>query len=65
MKTWNDVWQYLCNHCNARELLRYYSSEQTVETLSFWHGVLLILECEGKVASADAINIWKEIEKGE
>ena len=60
MKTWNDVWKYICNHCNGRDLLQYYG-EQTQETLAFWHGVLLILECDGKVTSSDAINIWKEI----
>ena len=61
MKTWNDIWRYICDHCNGRDLLRYYSYEQTADTLAFWHGVLLILECEDKITSADAINIWNEI----
>ena len=61
MKTWNDVWQYLCEHGNARDLLYYYSEKQTAETLAFWHGVLLILQYEDKITWSDAINIWEEI----
>lgn len=63
MKTWNDVWQYLCQK-RGYDISQYYVSNPNETALAFWHGVLTVLELEGKISQADGINIWNEITKG-
>ena len=61
MKTWNEVWKYLCKEKSTRNYTQYYVSNPNETAKAFWHGVLTILEIEGKVTEEDADNIWKEI----
>ena len=60
MKTWNEVWKYLCKK-NGRDLMQYYVKNPNETAKAFWHGVLTVLELEGKIENEDAINIWNEI----
>lgn len=60
MKTWHDVWQYLCKK-NGHDLMQFYCKNPNDTAKGFWHGVLTVLELEGKVTKEDAINIWNEI----
>lgn len=61
MKALNDVWKYLCESGNARSLMQFYVKNPNETAKAFWHGVLTVLEIEGKVTNEDANNIWNEI----
>ena len=61
MKTWNEVWKYLCKNKEGYNLMQFYVKNPNEVAKAFWHGVLIILEIEGKVTEEDANNIWKEI----
>lgn len=65
MKTWNEVWKYLCKNKSGYDLMQFYVANPNEVAKAFWHGVLTILEIEGKVTNEDANNIWNEITKGE
>ncbi len=65
MKTWNDVWKYLCKNKSGHDYMQFYVVDPNEVAKAFWHGVLTILEIEGKVTNEDANNIWNEITKGE
>lgn len=65
MKTWNDVWKYLCKNKSGHDYMQFYVANPNEVAKAFWHGVLTILEIEGKVTNEDANNIWNEITKGE
>lgn len=65
MKTWNDVWKYLCKNKSGHDFMQFYVANPNEVAKAFWHGVLTILEIEGKVTNEDANNIWNEITKGE
>jgi len=63
MKTWNDVWKYLCKK-NGYDLMQFYCKNPNEVAKAFWNGVLTVLELEGKVTNEDANNIWNEIING-
>ena len=60
MKTWNDIWKYLCQK-PARDLMQFYCENPNEVAKAFWHGVLTVLEIEGKVSREDGMAIWNEI----
>lgn len=62
MKTWNDVWKYLCQK-PAYNLMQYYVSNPNQVAKAFWHGVLTVLEIEGKITPEEGMDIWNEIVK--
>lgn len=61
MKTLSEVWKYLCKNKAGYDLMQFYVKNPNEVAKAFWHGVLTILEIEGKVTNEDANNIWKEI----
>lgn len=61
MKTWNDVWQYLCNAGFGRACSQFYCERPNETAKAFWNGILTVLEAEGKISGADATEIWNEI----
>ncbi len=63
MKTWSEVWKYLCKK-PGYDLMQYYVKNPNDVSKAFWHGVLTVLEIEGKVTIEDANNIWNEIVGG-
>lgn len=60
MKTWNEVWKYLCKR-PGYDLMQFYVKNPNEVALAFWNGVLTVLELEGKITSEDGMNIWNEI----
>lgn len=63
MKTWNEVWKYLCKK-PGYDLMQYYVTNPNDEAKCFWHGVLTVLEIEGKITSDEGWDIWQEIVGG-
>ena len=61
MKTQHDVWEFLCKSNGARDLLQYYVHNPNDVAKAFWHGVLTVLEIEGKITEEEANNIWSEV----
>lgn len=64
MKTWNDVWQYLCEGYKGYDLAQFYVSNPSAVAKAFWNGVLTALEVAGKITKEDGMNIWNEITGG-
>ena len=62
MRTYEDLWIYLCNSGYGRSCSQFYNSRSQT-ALAFWNGVLTALEIEGKVTKEDARNIWAEIDR--
>ena len=61
MKTYEDLWNYICENGRARECSQFYVTSPNQTALAFWNGMLTALECEGVITKEDAINIWREI----
>lgn len=64
MKTWDDLWKYLCDHGMARNNMQFYCSKPNETAQAFWNGMLCVLEAEGLVTNDDANVIWNEIVNG-
>lgn len=66
MKTWNDVWKYLCNGKpgNGVNLSQFYCPNPNETAKAFWNGVLTVLEIEKKITAEDGWAIWQEITGG-
>ena len=60
MKTWNEVWKYLCQK-PGYDLMQFYVKNPNETAKAFWNGVLTVLELEGKITQEDGMKIWKEI----
>ena len=61
MNTQHDVWEFLCKSKGARDLLQYYVINPNDVAKAFWHGVLTVLEIEGKITEEESNNIWSEV----
>ena len=61
MKNLADLWKYLCDNGYARSCSQFYGSKSETAK-AFWNGMLTALEIEGKITTADAIEIWMEVE---
>lgn len=61
MKTWNDLWKYICKNKAGYNYTQFYVKNPNSVARAFWNGVLTILEIEGKIEIEDANNIWNEI----
>lgn len=63
MKTWSEVWKYICDNTGMRaiDLMQFYVKNPNETAKAFWHGVLTILEIDGKITNEDGMNIWNEI----
>ena len=60
--TWNDLWLYISKDFGrAISCAKYYVKHPTPEGEAFWHGVLTVLEYEGKITRETALSIWEEI----
>ena len=64
MKTWDDLWKYLCKNGFGHCCFQFWFGNQNEVTKAFWNGMLCVLESEGNVTHEDANNIWNEIERG-
>lgn len=60
MKTWNEVWKYLCKKPRY-DLMQFYVKNPNEVAKGFWNGVLTVLELEGKITQEDGMKIWNEI----
>ena len=60
MKTYSDLWKYICQK-GGYNYMQFYVSNPNDVAKAFWHGVLTVLEIEGKISNEDANNIWNEI----
>lgn len=60
MKTLHEVWKYLCKK-HGHDLMQYYVKNPNDVAKAFWHGVLTVLEIEGKITAEDGMNIWNEL----
>ena len=63
MKTYSDLWKYICQKAGYNYMQFYVSNPNDVAK-AFWNGVLTVLEIEGKITNEDANNIWNEIVGG-
>lgn len=63
MKTYSDLWKYICQKAGYNYMQFYVSNPNDVAK-AFWNGVLTVLEIEGKISNEDANNIWNEIVGG-
>lgn len=63
MKTWNELWVYLCDKGVARDIMQFYVSDPNDVAKAFWNGVLTGLEAGGEITREDANEIWCEIDK--
>ena len=63
MKTYSDLWKYICQKAGYN-YMQFYVSNPNEVAKAFWHGVLTVLEIEGKISNEDANNIWNEIVGG-
>lgn len=63
MKTYADLWKYICRSNHGYDLSQFYVSNPNDVAKAFWNGVLTVLELEGKITNEDANNIWNEIVK--
>ena len=61
MKTFEDLWNYICDCGRARACSQFYVSNPNETAKAFWNGMLTALEIEGKLTTEEANNIWKEI----
>ena len=60
--TYDDLWQYIAQDFGrAISCAKYYIKNPTPEAKAFWHGVLTVLEYEGKIAKETGMSIWEEI----
>ena len=64
MNTWNKIWEYLCKSKRGYDYSQYFVDKPNEIAKAFWHGVLTILEIEGKITNENANNIWCEITNG-
>lgn len=64
MKTWQDLWEYLCDNGFCHSCSQFWVTNPNEIAKAFWNGMLCVLESEGKVTKEDANNIWNEIERG-
>ena len=60
MKTYSDLWKYICQKAGYNYMQFYVSNPNDVAK-AFWNGVLTVLEIEGKISNEDANSIWNEI----
>ena len=63
MKTYSDLWKYICQK-GAYNYMQFYVSNPNEVAKAFWNGVLTVLEIEGKISNEDANKIWNEIVGG-
>lgn len=63
MKTYSDLWKYICQKAGYN-YMQFYVSNPNEVAKAFWHGVLTVLEIEGKISNEDANSIWNEIVGG-
>lgn len=63
MKTWNELWGYMCDKGEARNAVQFYVSDPNEVAKAYWNGVLTALEMEGVITRDDANEIWCEIDK--
>ena len=63
MKTYSDLWKYICQKAGYNYMQFYVSNPNDVAK-AFWNGVLTVLEIEGKISNEDANKIWNEIVGG-
>lgn len=63
MKTYSDLWKYICQK-GSYNYSQFYVSNPNEVAKAFWNGVLTVLEIEGKISNEDANNIWNEIVGG-
>lgn len=62
MNTLNELWQYVCKSRNGGyDLIQFYVKNPNDIAKAFWHGVLTVLEIEGKITQEQGWHIWKEI----
>ena len=61
MKNLDDIWKYLCDNGYARSCSQFYCNKSETAK-AFWNGMLTALEIEGKITTADASEIWREVE---
>lgn len=64
MKTWQDLWEYLCDNGFGHSCSQFWVSNPNDVAKAFWNGMLCVLESEGKVTKEDANSIWDEIING-
>lgn len=63
MKTYSDLWKYICQK-SGHNYSQFYVSNPNEVAKAFWNGVLTVLEIEEKISNEDANNIWNEIVGG-
>lgn len=61
MKTYEDLWNYICDGGRAMACSQFYVSNPNETAKAFWNGMLTALEIGGNITKEDANNIWKEI----
>ena len=63
METLSEVWKYLCQK-PGYDLMQFYVKNPNEVAKAFWHGVLTVLEIEGKITQEQGMKIWEEITNG-
>lgn len=64
METLNEVWKYLCKK-PGYDLMQFYVPNPNEVAKAFWHGVLTVLEIEGKITNEQGMKIWGELTRNE
>lgn len=61
IKTYADLWVFMCDSGDAFALSRYYTTNPDETARAYWQGVLTTLELTGKITHARALLLWAEI----